>query len=165
VFWTSPTAAPAVAPRPTLHFRSAILTKMEDCYMAEIKNPEGYFTEMVQNSYKNEYRSNDNFFNHISSVGDETDIQEAHRTGKKTPKVGQVEDSLVESSVENWLLLMESERLHRALSRLKQKDIQCLYLMFVQRYTNIELGDHFGLKPNTIAKWKQRLIDNLKKYF
>ena len=46
--------------------------------MAEIKNKEGYFHTIVRNSYKDEYRSNDNYFKHISSVGDETDIQKRY---------------------------------------------------------------------------------------
>ena len=44
--------------------------------MAEIKNIEAYFGTVVRNSYKNEYRSNDNFFKHISSAGDDSDIQQ-----------------------------------------------------------------------------------------
>lgn len=44
--------------------------------MSHIKNREAYFRTMVKNMDKNEYRANDNFFNHIDSVGDETDIRQ-----------------------------------------------------------------------------------------
>jgi len=42
--------------------------------MSEIKNLMAYFSAMVRNSHKTGYRSNDNFYEHISSVGDEHDI-------------------------------------------------------------------------------------------
>lgn len=84
--------------------------------MAEIKNPMAYFATMVRNSYKTEYRSNDNFYKHISSVGDEHDIQDKLGSEKSVLEndVDSIEKQLSESSVENWLVFMENEKLHKA---------------------------------------------------
>ena len=86
--------------------------------MADIKNPMAYFSAMVRNSRKTEYRSNDNFYKHISSVGDEDDIQDKLGGEKSVQEHGvdYIEKQLSESSVENWLLFMEKECPHKALS-------------------------------------------------
>ena len=88
--------------------------------MAEIKNPEAYFGTMVRNSYKDEFRANDNSFKHISSVGDEADIQQESTQGERQMEQDSyfIERQLCESSIQNWLLFMENERLHKALSTL-----------------------------------------------
>ena len=96
--------------------------------MAEIRNLEAYFGTIVRNSYKNEYRSNDNYFNHISSVGDDSDIQQ--KSGDDSDKadlnISSIEMQLYEASVKNWLLFMDNEQLHRALSSLPTADVEFL---------------------------------------
>jgi DNA-directed RNA polymerase specialized sigma24 family protein len=96
--------------------------------MAEINNPEAYFGRMLRNSDKNEYRANDNFYNHISSVGDEYDIQQesAVQDGLQKPDANSIERQISEASAENWLLFMENERLHKALSTLPTADVEFL---------------------------------------
>lgn len=154
----SPPCSP-FSPIPGLYENGGII-------MVEIKNPEAYFGTMVRNSYKNEFRANDNFFNHISSVGDESDIQQESTQGKNRtePDANFIEQHLCESSIQNWLLFMENVRLHYAITQLRQTDIQHLYLRFVLKYSNIEIAAHFGLSANAVAKWKRRLINKLKKF-
>ncbi|MDR1704902.1 MAG: hypothetical protein LBS19_09515 [Clostridiales bacterium] len=135
--------------------------------MAEIKNPDAYFSRIVRNSYKDEYRANDNYYNHVSSVGDANDLQQecAKHKGASEHEANSVEWLLSEANVDNWLMLMDDARLHSALLRLKPEEIQCLYLLYVLRYSNIEAGAYFGMTPNAVAKWKRRLIGAVKKHF
>ncbi len=51
-----------------------------------IKNPVAYFSRMIQNLDKNEYRANDNFYNHISSIGDGGDLQRECMKSKSVPE-------------------------------------------------------------------------------
>ena len=112
--------------------------------MAEIKNPEAYFGTMVRNSYKDEFRANDNFFKHISSVGDEADIQQEFSEPEKQLECDTdfIERQLSELSVENWLLFMENERLHKALSSLPMAEVEFL----------LELVAGFKLNQTAFAK-------------
>jgi len=112
--------------------------------MAEIKNPEAYFGTMVRNSYKDEFRANDNFFKHISSVGDEADIQQEFSEPERQLEYDAnfIEQRLSELSVENWLLSMENERLHKALSSLPTAKVEFL----------LELVAGFKLNQTAFAK-------------
>jgi len=112
--------------------------------MAEIKNPEAYFGTMVRNSYKDEFRANDNFFKHISSVGDEANIQQEFSEPERQLEYDAnfIEQRLSELSVENWLLFMENERLHKALSSLPTAKVEFL----------LELVAGFKLNQTAFAK-------------
>jgi|GEM_PF-2363632 len=112
--------------------------------MAEIKNPEAYFGTMVRNSYKDEFRANDNFFKHISSVGDEANIQQEFSEPERQLEYDAnfIEQRLSELSVENWLLSMENERLHKALSSLPTAKVEFL----------LELVAGFKLNQTAFAK-------------
>jgi DNA-directed RNA polymerase specialized sigma24 family protein len=132
---------------------------MEVCYMAEIKNPEGYFTRIVQNSYKDEYRSNDNFYNHISSVGDEHEVQLecAKQEAAKEPDADFVERELCDTSVENWLLLMENERLHTALCNLPTADVKFLLALANYRFNKTDFAKDRGISQQAVSKRFHRL--------
>ncbi len=53
-----------------------------------IKNPVAYFSRMIQNLNKNEYRANDNFYNHVSSIGDGGDLQREYMKSKSEISAG-----------------------------------------------------------------------------
>ncbi|GHU82071.1 hypothetical protein FACS1894191_8890 [Clostridia bacterium] len=137
--------------------------------MTEIKNPEAYFGTMVRNSYKNEFRANDNFFNHISSVGDESDIQQEF-TGEERRQEHDtdfIEQRLCEVSVENWLLFMENERLHSILSQLPPKDVELLFLLFVVRLRQTDIARFYNVSQGAIGyrykRLKIKILDSFKK--
>ena len=95
--------------------------------MSHIKNPNAYFCTVVKNLDKNDFRANDNFYNYIDSIGDEFDIRgKINQQTKRKPDAYSVECLLCDSNVENWLLLMENQRLHMALSSLVEADVEFL---------------------------------------
>lgn len=135
--------------------------------MAEIKNPMAYFSTMVRNSYKTEYRSNDNFYKHISSVGDEFDIQEKLDGEKGTPQSGSdaIEQSLGEASAENWLLFMENERLQKALSSLLPADVQFLFALSTFDFKQTALARFLGVSQSAVAQRKKRIFKKILRFF
>ena len=123
--------------------------------MAEIKNPEAYFGTMVRNSYKNEFRANDNYFKNISSVGDETDIQQESSEPNRHLESGAdfIEQRLSELSAENWLLFMESERLHKALSSLPVKDVEFLLELAAGfKFNQTDFAKANGISRQSVSK-------------
>lgn len=168
---TSPPAEAVPAAAPHLFFIFAIhrLYENGDVIMTKIKNPEAYFSTMVRNSYKNEFRANDNFFNHISSVGDESDIQQ-ESTGEERQQehdTNFIEKRLCEASVENWLLFMENERLHSILSKLPKKDVELLFLLFVVRLRQADIARLCNVSQGAIGyrykRLKIKILSFLKK--
>ena len=134
--------------------------------MSHIKNPEAYFHTMVKNMDKNDYRANDNFFKHIDSVGDETDIRKkinAQTYGE--PDAYSVEGSFCETSVENWLLFMENERLHSALRQLSHEELRLLFLIYVQHIEQCQIAPLCGLTPSGLNKRLARIKTKLKKFY
>jgi len=136
--------------------------------MAEIKNPEAYFGAIVRNSYKDEFRANDNFFKHISSVGNEVDIQQ-ESTGENNsmePEAYSIEQQLCETSIQNWLLFMENERLHGILSQLPPKDVELLFLIFSARLRQSDIARLYNVSQGTIAyrykKLKIKILELLQ---
>ncbi len=116
--------------------------------MAEIKNPEAYFSRMIQNLDKNEYRANDNFYNHISSIGDGGDLQRECMKSNPTQERDDcsIERQIGEASVENWLLLLDSPALHDALSELPDEHLKLMYMLYVLRLRQVECASILGVK-------------------
>ena len=127
--------------------------------MAKINNPEAYFRKVVRNSYKNEYRSNDNFFKHISSVGDETDIQEKYSqaTTERKQNTDSVENLLSETSAENWLLFMENDQLHKALRQLPVADVEFLFTLAEYHFKQSAFAQDHNLSRQAVSKRFQKL--------
>ena len=149
---------------PRLHFRFRNLTKMEDYKMSDIKKPNAYFSTMVRNSRKDDYRANDNFYKHISSVGSEADVQQ--HTVQNTTRVEldayYIEQQLCETTAQNWLLFMEDKRLHKALCKLKPKDISFLFALSKYRYNCNEYAQISGFSKQAVSKRFRRLKKILK---
>ena len=134
--------------------------------MAEIKKPGAYFSTMVKNSYKDEFRSNDNFYNHISSVGDESDVQVEISKSSAPPEgdTDSIEQRLGEGNATNWLLFMENKRLHRALSKLPAYDLNLVYMLYVLRLNQAECADILGINQGSISKRHNRIKNILSKF-
>ena len=117
--------------------------------MAEIKNTDAYFGAMVRNSRKDDYRANDNFYKHISSVGDELDMQRevVKQRGEETSDTNSVERSLSELDAVNWLLFMENVQLHKALARLPIADVE-----FLLELSRFNFNQSVYAKMNSISK-------------
>ena len=128
--------------------------------MAEIKNSNAYFRKIVRNSYKDEYRANDNYFKHISSVGNEADVQQKSSELKTAPKCDTdcVEGLLSEVSVENWLLFMENERLHKALSALSLSDLELLFILVARGCSHRETAQIYNVTHTSIGKRYRKII-------
>lgn len=131
--------------------------------MAEIKNPEAYFGTMVRNSYKDEFRANDNYFKHISSVGDEADIQQElpEPKGHLESDNDFIEQRLCELSVENWLLFMENERLHKALSGLPVAEVEFLLELAGFHFKKAAFAKAKGVSQQAISKRFHRLRNKI----
>ncbi len=127
--------------------------------MAEIKNPEAYFSRMIQNLDKNEYRANDNFYNHISSIGDGGDLQREYMKSKSVPEqnTNAIERQIGEASVENWLLLLDSPALHDALSELPDEHLKLMYMLYVLRLKQAECASILGLKQAEVSRLHSRI--------
>ena len=133
--------------------------------MAEIKNPVAYFSRMIQNLDKNEYRANDNFYNHISSIGDGGDLQREYMKSKSVPEQDaySIERRLSEASLENWLLLLDNTALHDALSELPGEHLRLVYMLYVQRLKQAECASILGVKQAEISKLHSRIKKILQK--
>ena len=135
--------------------------------MAEIKNPMAYFSAAIRNWNKTDYRSNDNFYKHISSVGDEQDIQDK-LGGDKTVRHGGIDDieqRLSEASVENWLLFMENERLHKALTSLPARDVQFLFTLSVFDFKVTVVAKFLGVSATAVSRRKHRIFNKILRFF
>ena len=134
--------------------------------MAGAKKSDAYFTVTVKNSYKNEYRSNDNYYNHVSSVGDEVDI-ERETAGKNRPEniADDIDQQLSESSAENWLLFMENERLHTALSGLPLTDVEFLLELAGYHFNKTAYAQTNGSSQQAVSKrfhkLRKKILENL----
>ncbi len=135
--------------------------------MAEIKNPMAYFKVVGRNSYHDEQRSNSKFNDHISSVGDETDIQRvfAAQERKFGHNDNSIEPRLCDASVENWLLLMEDERLLTALHSLPRADVEFLLELANLRFEQKDLARLRGVSKQAISQRKKRIFRKIMKFF
>ena len=131
--------------------------------MSEIKNPEAYFATIVRNSNKDEYRANDNFYKHISSVGDGTDISiRVELENHIYSDAYTIESALSEESLENWMLLLESTTLHFALSELPAANLKLVYMLYVLRLNQDQCAEILGLKRAAVCRRHDRIIKILR---
>jgi len=135
--------------------------------MAEIKNVEAYFATIVRNSYKDEYRANDSYYDHISSVGDIVDVQQHADSNVSHGYMGTcaVEVSLCEDGLDNWLLFMENERLHKALTRLLPAQVAFLYELAAFDFDRTEYAVAKGVSKQAVSDRFRRISKKIKKYF
>lgn len=127
--------------------------------MANIKNPGAYFGTIVRNMDKNGFRSNDNFFGHISSVGGEADVLRKLVNSRQPyeNRTDSIEKHLFESDTQNWLLFMENEQLHKALSALPETDIDFLLGLTAFGFNQTEYAAAIGVSRQWISKRFLRL--------
>ena len=135
--------------------------------MTEIKKPEAYFGKMVKNSDRNEFRANDNYFKYISSVGNEVDLQLEASKGKHAQEhiTDFIEQQLCEADIDNWLLFMENEQLHKALTELSRPELRLLYVLIVHGLTHREAANLYSVSHTTVGKKYRQIISNIKLFF
>ncbi len=135
--------------------------------MAEIKDPEAYFGKVVRNSEKNEFRSNDRFYEHIDSVGDSADVERelAKAKSAKESSTDSVEDLLSKADAASWLLFIENEKLYKALSQLSEKDVELLFLIYSAKLRQAEIAHHYGVSQGAIADRHKRLKKKISAFF
>ena len=133
--------------------------------MADIKNPEAYFKTTVRNSYKDEFRANDNFFKHVSSVGDITDIPNEYNGNNGVYSDCSIEIQLNESSLENWLLFMDSESLHNALKSLPSAQLTFLFELAAFDFDKTEYAKAKGITQQAVSDRFNRIIKKIRKFF
>lgn len=125
--------------------------------MAKIKDKDAYFKQCVLNSLKNEYRQNDNAAKYIMPVG-------LHIADKASLAAydDELEKELSYENPENWLLFIESPNLHRALSSLRKRDLELLFLLFVVGYTQRDVAKLTGVSLSAINKRYLRIKKIIK---
>lgn len=131
----------------------------KDAGNKKIKNPEGYFARMVQNSKKDEYRANDNQAKHITPVGLIFIAEDKCNT-----TLDDMEREFSCESPEEWLMLIENERLLAALRSLKPKELNLIYLTFVKDFQQDEIADSMGITQGAVSqRWNRikRILQNL----
>lgn len=138
--------------------------KMEEFSMAGIDNPMAYFTRVVQNMDKNDYRSNDRFYSYISSVGNEQDVLVEMAKIIQEPIQDTIESEIMASCVENWLMHIENEILYSAISELTKSNQFLLYLLYVRELTQKECGYILGIKQASVARRRKRILNQLKSF-
>lgn len=125
-----------------------------------IKNRAAYCKTVLRNSLKNEYRSNDNAAKHISPIGVWFD-----RYTLSMEDVTDIENRISIQSPQDWLLFIGDERLHAALCWLKPKDLEFLFVMFKNGYTQRQMAEYLGVHQNAVhARWK-RIRKKLETFF
>ena len=134
--------------------------------MADIKKEDAYFCVVVRNSYKDEYRANDNFYKHISSVGDEADIQQqaAPKATHIECDIYFIEQQLFERDLENWLLFMDNLNLRKALLALTETNRMLIHMLYVKRFNQTECAKVLGITQGAVAQ-RHTYIKNFIKNF
>ncbi|WP_368233489.1 sigma factor-like helix-turn-helix DNA-binding protein [Anaerotruncus rubiinfantis] len=125
--------------------------------MAKIKDKDAYFKQCVLNSLKNEYRQNDNAAKYIMPV----DLHIADKASL-TAYDDEQEKELSYENPENWLLFIESPNLHRALSSLRKRDLELLFLLFVVGCTQRDVAKLTGVSLSAINKRYLRIKKIIK---
>lgn len=131
--------------------------------MSEINNWLAYCRKVVKNMNINDFRSNDNFYKHVSSVGNEHDVQRKKLSEQGVSQEDNcVENSLSESSFENWLIHLDNAELHNAINRLSKTDQRILYLLYVHGLSQEECGQVLHIPQRTISHRHYKIITNLR---
>jgi hypothetical protein len=139
----------------------------EECFMAEILNPSAYFKAVLRNSYNDEQRADGIFHDHTYSVGDESDIQRVWASQERNS--GHNEDAidlqLCDDNTENWLLLMEDERLCAALRGLSMDDVGFLLELSILRFDQITFAASHGVTKQAVSQRKKRIFAKIRKVY
>lgn len=131
----------------------------KDAKNKKIKNPEGYFNRMVYNSRKKEFRSNDIQAKYVVPVGlIFRSLDDSHES------LGDMENEFSCQSPEEWLMLIENERLLAALRSLRPKELNLVYLTFVKDFQQDEIADTLGITQGAVSqRWTRikKILQNL----
>ena len=131
--------------------------------MADIINEKAYFATVIKNMDIKDFEANDKFFEMFSSVGDEVDLQRIEANDSHEPY--SVEMDLCECSLESWLLFMENERLHMALSHLSCGQLEFIFELAMLDFDKTEYALQKGVSKQAVSDRFRRISKKIKKYF
>lgn len=134
--------------------------KKTDNSGSSIKNRAPYCKTVLRNSLKNEYHSNDNAAKHISPTGvwfDGYTLSMEDATA--------IENRISIQSPQDWLLFIGDERLHAALRQLKPKDLEFLFVMFKNGYTQRQMAAYLGIRQQVVQRRWKRISEKILKFF
>ena len=131
--------------------------------MADIINEKSYFATVIKNMDSKDFEANDKFFEVFSSVGDEVDLQRIESNNNNEPY--SVEMELCECNLESWLLFMENERLHKALSHLTCDQLEFIFELVRFDFNQRDYADNKGVSKQAVSKRFRKICKEIKKYF
>ena len=119
-----------------------------------------YFMAVVRNSMKNEYRQNDNAAEHITPTGIWFDGYKAPLTGAED-----AENQIANQTAEDWLLFINNEHLHTALSTLKHADLDFVFVFYKHGYTERQMAELLGVTQQTVHRRRKKILKLIKSFF
>lgn len=125
--------------------------------MAAIKSTTAYFRAVVRNSYKNEYRANDNQSKHIV-----VDSRLTEKEGQVYLLESVLDRHWEKSGVDAWLETIENQKLLKALRMLKPKELEFVYAISANRYSTYEMAEYLGRSQSSTAQRYLRIKNKIK---
>lgn len=125
------------------------------------KKPYAYYVRVVHNSRVNEFRQNFNFSNHIITVGIELPESDSEKSGGEDS----IEEHISMQTPQDWLLFIENVNLHNALVHLSPADLELLFRINLQRYSQKELSELMGITHQALSKRIKKIYRKIRQYF
>lgn len=124
------------------------------------KKPYAYYVQVVHNSRVNEYRQNFNSSHHIIPVGIELPELYSEKIGEES-----IEEHISKQTPQDWLLFIENVNLHDALVHLSPDDLELLFRINFQRYSQKELSAVMGVTHQALSKRIKKIYRKIRQYF
>ena len=70
-----------------------------------------------------------------------------------------------ESSPANWLMIIDNQKLHSALSALKDEDLNLVFVLFACQLSQREAAELLGIPQTTISKRWRSIKRKIEKFF
>lgn len=124
------------------------------------KKPYAYYVRIVHNSRVNEFRQNLNSSHHIIPVG-----IELPEVGSESDGEDSIEEHISRQTPKDWLLFIENVNLHDALVHLSPDELELLFRINFQRYSQKELSELMGITHQSLNGRLKTIYKKIKKYF
>lgn len=125
------------------------------------KKPFAYYVRIIHNSRVNEFRENTNSSKHIIPVGIELPEESSNKNGAEDS----IEELISKQSPQDWLLFIENVHLHDALAHLSPEDLELLFRINLQCYSQKELSELMGITHQSLNGRLKTIYKKIKKYF